>query len=185
MANNLLNKNIKEKYNDNNNIKKVDEFENNIEGSTDKIPKKGFNNNNNILGSSLNNENSNNNNSQSLDDKYVYKPKNKLGKMAKAFIKKKPQNKNENDINNNNTNKIIYNSQSQNENSNANINSYINTSLLTSNSKEEEFLDIDKLILEKGAELRNDFIMQLKGKNINHHKNINSLNYKSNNQNTR
>jgi len=183
VANNLLNKNIKEKYNDNNNIKKVDEFENNIEGSTDKIPKKGFNNNNNILGSSLNNENSNNNNSQSLDDKYVYKPKNKLGKMAKAFIKKKPQNKNENDINNNNTNKIIYNSQSQKENSNANINSYINTSLLTSNSKEEEFLDIDKLILEKGAELRNDFIMQLKGKNINHHKNINSLNYKSNNQN--
>ena len=183
VANNLLNKIIKEKYNDNNNIKKVDEFENNIEGLTDKKPKKGFNNNNNILGSSLNNKNSNNNNSQSLDDKYVYKPKNKLGKLAKAFIKKKPQNKNENDINNNNTNKIIYNSQSQKENSNANINSYINTSLLTSNSKEEEFLDIDKLILEKGAELRNDFIMQLKGKNINHHKNINSLNYKSNNQN--
>ena len=183
VANNLLNKIIKEKYNDNNNIKKVDEFENNIEGLTDKKPKKGFNNNNNILGSSLNNKNSNNNNSQSLDDKYVYKPKNKLGKLAKAFIKKKPQNKNENDINNNNTNKIIYNIQSQKENSNANINSYINTSLLTSNSKEEEFLDIDKLILEKGAELRNDFIMQLKGKNINHHKNINSLNYKSNNQN--
>ena len=183
MINNLLNKNDKEKYN--NNRKKDDEFENNIEESTDKNPKKGFNNNNNILGSSLSNENSNNNNSQFLDDKFVYKPKNKLGKMAKAFNKKNPKNKNENenDINNNNINKNIYNNLSQKENSNTNINSYINTSVLTSNSKEEEFLDIDKLILEKGAELRNDFIIQLKGKNINHHKNINSLNYKSNNQN--
>ena len=181
MINNLLNKNDKEKYN--NNRKKDDEFENNIEESTDKNPKKGFNNNNNILGSSLSNENSNNNNSQFLDDKFVYKPKNKLGKMAKAFNKKNPKNKNENDINNNNINKNIYNNFSQKENSNTNINSYINTSVLTSNSKEEEFLDIDKLILEKGAELRNDFIIQLKGKNINHHKNINSLNYKSNNQN--
>ena len=181
MINNLLNKNDKEKYN--NNRKKDDEFENNIEESTDKNPKKGFSNNNNILVSSLSNENSNNNNSQSLDDKFVYKPKNKLGKMAKAFNKKNPKNKNENDINNNNINKNIYNNLSQKENSNTNINSYINTSVLTSNSKEEEFLDIDKLILEKGAELRNDFIIQLKGKNINHHKNINSLNYKSNNQN--
>ena len=181
MINNLLNKNDKEKYN--NNRKKDDEFENNIEESTDKNPKKGFSNNNNILGSSLSNENSNNNNSQFLDDKFVYKPKNKLGKMAKAFNKKNPKNKNENDINNNNINKNIYNNLSQKENSNTNINSYINTSVLTSNSKEEEFLDIDKLILEKGAELRNDFIIQLKGKNINHHKNINSLNYKSNNQN--
>ena len=181
MINNLLNKNDKEKYN--NNRKKDDEFENNIEESTDKNPKKGFSNNNNILGSSLSNENSNNNNSQFLDDKFVYKPKNKLGKMAKAFNKKNPKNENENDINNNNINKNIYNNLSQKENSNTNINSYINTSVLTSNSKEEEFLDIDKLILEKGAELRNDFIIQLKGKNINHHKNINSLNYKSNNQN--
>ena len=181
MINNLLSKNDKEKYS--NNRKKDDEFENNIEESTDKNPKKGFNNNNNILGSSLSNENSNNNNSQFLDDKFVYKPKNKLGKMAKAFNKKNPKNKNENDINNNNINKNIYNNFSQKENSNTNINSYINTSVLTSNSKEEEFLDIDKLILEKGAELRNDFIIQLKGKNINHHKNINSLNYKSNNQN--
>ena len=181
MINNLLNKNDKEKYN--NNRKKDDEFENNIEESTDKNPKKGFSNNNNILGSSLSNENSDNNNSQFLDDKFVYKPKNKLGKMAKAFNKKNPKNKNENDINNNNINKNIYNNLSQKENSNTNINSYINTSVLTSNSKEEEFLDIDKLILEKGAELRNDFIIQLKGKNINHHKNINSLNYKSNNQN--
>ena len=181
IINNLQKKNDKEKYN--NNRKKDDEFENNIEESTDKNPKKGFNNNNNILGSSLSNENSNNNNSQFLDDKFVYKPKNKLGKMAKAFNKKNPKNKNENDINNNNINKNIYNNFSQKENSNTNINSYINTSVLTSNSKEEEFLDIDKLILEKGAELRNDFIIQLKGKNINHHKNINSLNYKSNNQN--
>jgi hypothetical protein len=184
MTYNLLNKNNKEKYNKSNKIKKVDEFENNIEESNDKNPKKGFNNNNRILGSSLNNENSsNNNNSQSLDDKYVYKPKNKFGKLGKAFIKKIPQNKNENDINNNNIKKVIYNNLSEKENSNANINSYLNSSILTSNSKEEEFLDIDKLILEKGAELRNDFIIQLKGKNINHHKNINSLNYKSNKQN--
>ena len=184
MTNNLLNKNDKEKYNDNkNDKKKVDGFENNIEESADHNPKKGLNNHNPNLGSSLSNENSNKNNSQALDNKYVYKPKNKLGKMTKAFIKKNPQNKKENDIKNIDTKKIIYNNQSQKENSNTNINSYINTSLLTSNSKEEEFLDVDKLILEKGAELRNDFINQLKSKYINHHKNINSLNYKSNNQN--
>ena len=181
MTNKLLNKNDKEKYNNSNNIKKKVEIENNIEESADNITQK-FNNHNNILGSSLNLENSNNN-SQSLDDKFVYKPKNKLGKMAKAFIKKNAQNKKENNVNNNNSNKNIYNCQSQNENSNTNINSYMNTSLLTSNTNEEKLLDVDKLILEKGAELRNDFIIQLKGKNINHHKNINSLNYKSNKQN--
>jgi hypothetical protein len=68
-----------------------------------------------------------------------------------------------------------------NEEANRNMNNEINTS----SSTNESFLDIDRIILEKGAELRSEFISQIKQCNSNSinipHKNIKSFNNKSNN----
>lgn len=50
----------------------------------------------------------------------------------------------------------------QNENKS---NNYIDTTLLSAYSGKEDILDIDHIILEKGAELRNDFILQMKSYN--------------------
>ena len=122
----------------------------------------------------------NNNLVENLSDKYVYKSKNKIIKMGKAFSKNK--------FNSNNSNKQIKSniiSINQNENINLKTNNNINTTLLSTYSGDDDYLDIDRIILEKGAELRNDFHLQLKQNNannnyINHHKNINSINNNNN-----
>ena len=113
---------------------------------------------------------------ENLSDKYVYKSKNKIIKMGKAFSKNK--------FNTNNSNKQIASNiinTNQNENINLKTNNNINTTLLSTYSGDDDYLDIDRIILEKGAELRNDFHLQLKQNNansnyINHHKNKNEVN---------
>ena len=89
----------------------------------------------------------------------------------------------------NNTNTNLYNNTNIYNNTNNNINTNINNdqnnlnSPSSRNSEEEEeeieddYLDIDRVILDKGAELRNDFQTQIKqySKRTNNHKTINSL----------
>ena len=116
----------------------------------------------------LNNLNKNakiNKNIEGLNNKYIYNSKNKIIKMGKNF-KRNNINLNRNSYNPEETEKDYINK---------------NNSLLSSYSNDEVFLDIDKIILEKGAELRNDFIMQLKpyiSNKIIHYKNLNSINEK-------
>ena len=67
-------------------------------------------------------------------------------------------------------------------NSQSNINVYANNTLFSTTSTEQEFSDMDKIILEKGTEIRNDFNIQLKNnKKITLSNNINSTNLTSNN----
>ena len=136
------------------------------------------------------------------NNQYVYKSKNKMIKMGKAFSKNKfnkiknnynTQNNNNNTQNNNLdneiTNKYLTNiNQTVNNTTNKNN---INTTLLSTYTADDEYLDIDRIILEKGAELRNDFHMQLKqftsNNNFNnynnYHKNLNSMNTNNSNNN--
>ena len=102
-----------------------------------------------------------NNTADGINNKYVYNSKNNIAKMGKAFSKNKLNTKN-------NPNKLInkkyITKTDQNEmisNMNNNKNN-INTTLLSTYSGDDDYLDIDKIILEKGAELRNDFHIQLK-----------------------
>ena len=88
-----------------------------------------------------------NNISENLS-KYIYKSKNKEVKMGKTIC--------------NNYYKDNILSYIQNENKS---NNYIDTTLLSAYSGKEDILDIDHIILEKGAELRNDFILQMKSYN--------------------
>ena len=88
-----------------------------------------------------------NNISENLS-KYIYKSKNKDVKMGKTIC--------------NNYYKDNILSYIQNENKS---NNYIDTTLLSAYSGKEDILDIDHIILEKGAELRNDFILQMKSYN--------------------
>ena len=48
------------------------------------------------------------------------------------------------------------------ENINNNISSNKNNNIITTFSEEEDYSDIERIILEKGTELRNDFHIQLK-----------------------
>ena len=89
-----------------------------------------------------------NNISENLS-KYIYKSKNKEVKMGKTIS--------------NNYYKDNILSYIQNENKSSN--NYIDTTILSVNSGKEEIIDIDHIILEKGAELRNDFILQMKSYN--------------------
>ena len=67
-------------------------------------------------------------------------------------------------------------------NSQNNIASLVNNTLFSTTSTEQEFNDIDKIILEKGTEIRNDFNSQLKNnKKIALNSNINNINLNSNN----
>ena len=66
---------------------------------------------------------------------------------------------------------------------NLNNNNNINTILLSTYSADDDYLDKDKKILEKGAELGSDFHMQLKQSTLNnnynyanHHRNKNLIN---------
>ena len=87
----------------------------------------------------------------------------------------------------NNTNTNLYNNITNINNNNTNYNQNNINSQSSRNSEEEEegeddYLDIDRVILDKGAELRNDFQTQIKLYSVktNNHKTINSL---SNNNN--
>jgi hypothetical protein len=121
-----------------------------------------------------------NNTADGINNKYVYKSKNKIVKMGKAFSKNKFNTKN-------NPNKLINRkyiaNTDQNEmNSNINNKNNINTTLLSTYSADDDYLDIDRIILEKGAELRNDFHMQLKQHSLdnnfaNQHRNMNKNKY--------
>ena len=91
-----------------------------------------------------------NNISENLS-KYIYKSKNKEVKMGKTLT--------------NNYYKDNILSYIQNENKSSN--NYIDTTLLSAYSGKDENIDIDHIILEKGAELRNDFILQMKSYNNN------------------
>ncbi len=88
---------------------------------------------------------------------------------------------NDNNINN-------YNNYATNSHNPYNNKDILNGTTSNNSEEEEENEDIDRIILEKGAELRNDFhtqIKQLNNKN-NYHKNISSLNdndYSDQNQN--
>ena len=67
-------------------------------------------------------------------------------------------------------------------NSQNNIAPLVNNTLFSTTSTEQEFNDIDKIILEKGTEIRNDFNSQLKNnKKIALNSNINNINLNSNN----
>ena len=130
--------------------------------------------------------NNNNNEQENSNNKYIYKSKNKIVKMGKAFSKNKFTNKNNKIINKNYMTNTDQNEISTNLNKNNNNNN-INTTLLSTYSADDDYLDIDKIILDKGAELRNDFHMQLKQSTLNnntnnnfnynnHHRNINYIN---------
>ena len=134
----------------------------------------------------------NSNSNEGINNHYVYKSKNKMLKMGKAFSKNK-FNKIKNHFNtqNNDLNKLITSkyltNNNQNDNTLTNKNNF-NTTLLSTYSAEDDYLDIDRIILEKGAELRNDFHMQLKqfsqnSNYFNHHKIINSTNTNNSNYN--
>ena len=88
---------------------------------------------------------------------------------------------NDNNINN-------YNNYATNSHNPYNNKDILNGTSSKNSEEEEENEDIDRIILEKGAELRNDFHTQIKQLNIknNYHKNISSLNdndYSDQNQN--
>ena len=112
---------------------------------------------------------------------YFNIPANKNLLMSNISPKISNDNYNENDdlqFNNNTGNKIttieslenidfsgkkyITKSKTKKDNSNNNINTNINNTLFSTNSTEQEINDIDKIILEKGTEIRNDFNIQLK-----------------------
>ena len=189
-----INKNNKIQKDENNILKEDNNYQNkdinNIEDFQNNVHKKNtlspninniYKNDDNIgYNKNLIKTAKNNNMVENLSDKYVYKSKNKIIKMGKAFSKNK--------FNSNNSNKQIKSniiSINQNENINLKTNNNINTTLLSTYSGDDDYLDIDRIILEKGAELRNDFHLQLKQNNannnyINHHKNINSINNNNN-----
>ena len=78
--------------------------------------------------------------------------------------------------------KYITKAKTKKNNSQNNINGNINNTLFSTNSTEQEFNDMDKIILEKGTEIRNDFNIQLKNnKKISLNNNINNTNINSNN----
>ena len=69
-------------------------------------------------------------------------------------------------------------------NSQNNMAVFGNNTLFSTTSTEQEFNDMDKIILEKGTEIRNSFNNQLKSnKKVNLNNNINSTNLSSNNTN--
>ena len=71
-------------------------------------------------------------------------------------------------------------------NSQSYITAYNNNTLFSTSSTEQEFNEMDKIILEKGTEIRNDFNSQLKNnKKISLNNNINNTNIISNNNNTK
>ena len=88
---------------------------------------------------------------EGVNNKYIYKEKNKMVKMGNAFSKNKFNTKNNKIINKNCLTNTEQNDISEDKNNN------INTTLLSTYSADDDYLDIDKIILEKGAELRNDF----------------------------
>ena len=108
----------------------------------------------------------NNNKNNKKNSKYIYKAKNKILKMGRIKNKKSIVSDPKED---------------DNEETNRNMNNEVNTSLSTN----ESFLDIDRIILDKGTELRNEFINQIKQCNLNsiniQHKNIKSFNNQNNN----
>ena len=108
----------------------------------------------------------NNNKNNIQNSKYIYNAKNKVLKIGSIKNKKRFDSDPK---------------ETDNDETNRNMNNEINTSLSTN----ESFLDIDRIILDKGAELRNEFINQIKQCNLNsiniQHKNIKSFNAKNNN----
>ena len=108
----------------------------------------------------------NNNKNNIQNSKYIYNAKNKVLKIGSIKNKKRIDSDPK---------------ETDNDETNRNMNNKINTSLSTN----ESFLDIDRIILDKGAELRNEFINQIKQCNLNsiniQHKNIKSFNAKNNN----
>lgn len=110
------------------------------------------------------------NNKQKIQKKFIYETKSKIEKISKA---------NKNNKSNNNSN-IQYNNQNNSITSEDNSNIYpfsnntnlntenINMSLFSpSSSSEEDYNDIEKKIIEKGYELRNDFQNQLEQNKMN------------------
>ena len=63
--------------------------------------------------------------------------------------------------------KYITKAKTKKTNSQNNVNSNINNTLFSTNSTEQEINDIDKIILEKGTEIRNDFNSHLNNQNNN------------------
>ena len=149
-----------------------DEMQNNLLDNVKEInmlsPKDTFNKNEDNF-NKLNKTVKNNKILGCLESQFIYKSKNKIINTEKNFKKNYIY-----------LNKNIYDPEETENNEDTNK----NNSFLSSNSNEEVFLDIDKVILEKGAELRNDFIIQLKPyikfKNP-HNKNINNFKEKYNN----
>ena len=76
--------------------------------------------------------------------------------------------------------KYITKTKSKKNNSQSNITGLGNNTLFSTTSTEQEFNDMDKIILEKGTEIRNDFNTQLKNsKKISLNYNINNTNLNS------
>ena len=76
--------------------------------------------------------------------------------------------------------KYITKTKSKKNNSQSNITGLGNNTLFSTTSTEQEFNDMDKIILEKGTEIRNDFNTQLKNsKKISLNYNINNINLNS------
>ena len=121
---------------------------------------------------------------ENINNQYVYQTKNKMVKMGKTLTKNKFNTKNNKDNNISNQNKKYFTKTENNEinnNLNNNKDNNINTTLLSAYSGgEDDYYDIDRIILEKGAELRNDFHLLLKQNAINnnfihHNRNINTI----------
>ena len=186
---NLINKNNI----NNNNIKQNDNLYNNdIKNTLSPNVNNIFNNKENEFIKNISKTVKNSNVPKNINNQYVYQSKNKIVKMGKTLTKNKFNAKNNND--NLNQNKKYF-TNTENNKLDKNINNKtkkdnnINTTLLSTYSYgEDDYYDIDRIIIEKGAELRNDFHMLLNQKTINnnfihHNRNINTINnYKFNNQ---
>ena len=130
------------------------------------------------------------------------KPKNKQNKQSLAnsispkLSKENFSEKDEMTFNNNTGNKIttieslenidfsgkkyITKTKPKKNNSQSNITAFGNNTLFSTTSTEQEFNDMDKIILQKGTEIRNDFNTQLKNnKKISLNNNINNTNLNS------
>ena len=155
--NNLLNRFKTESNKNNNNIKKKSKKQIpklNKDDNKEKILKGGvnyFNNppNKNLLMSNISPKISSENYNENEDLQFINNTGNKITTIESLenidFSGKK----------------YITKSKTKKNNSNNNINSNINNTLFSTNSTEQEINDIDKIILEKGTEIRNDFNIQL------------------------
>ena len=149
---------------------------------------------NDTMKKNINNNNNDNNNSSMKSKDVIYQNYltntnfNNITNTNNNFYYNYNTNPNCDNYTQNDNNINNYNNYATNSHNTYNNKDILNGTSSKNSEEEEENEDIDRIILEKGAELRNDFHTQIKQLNIknNYHKNISSLNdndYSDQNQN--